>query len=175
MAPSLSSASLAASLRRAAPWGLAAALGLGLALGAAPAAAHAGSSKRIQAEMKADGAALRVEVDALDAAVALGLGLSLEPEELEPHAALVQAWLGRGLRLEGESGPCVPRASEPVLVAEGDQAALAVVLDYACPAPMGAVVLHDDTVFDRDPAHETFVSVRGPAGWEARVLRSDSR
>jgi hypothetical protein len=152
------------------------ALGLGLGLAATSAAAHSGSSKRIQAAVHEGGAALRVEVEAVDAAVALGLGTSIDPQELRPHTALVQRWLGGGLRVEGESGPCLGTASAPTLQGQGDAARLVVELDYACPAPMGVARLHDDTVFDEDPAHETFVSVRGPDDtWDAHVLRNDAR
>lgn len=163
-------------LRRALPGCAAALLGLGLSLAALPAAAHAGSSKRIQAQVQPDGATLRVEVDTVDAAVALGLGASVEAEELRPHGALIERWLGRGLRVDGESGPCTATATAPTLEGTGDDASLVVELSYACPAPMGTVVLHDDTVFDEDPDHETFVSVLGANGEaQARVLRSDAR
>ncbi len=163
-------------LRRSLPGCAAALLGLGLSLAATPAAAHAGSSKRIQAQLQHSGATLQVEVDAIDAAVALGLGATLEPEELRPHGVLVQSWLGRGLVVEGESGPCTSTAGEPTLTGEGDEAALALELQYDCPAPMGTIELRDDTVFDEDPDHETFVSVRGTGGEiEAHVLRDDAR
>jgi len=166
----------ASSLRRLLPASVAAALGLGLVLAAPPAAAHAGSSKRIQAQLQDDGADVRVEVDAIDAGVALGLGATLEPDELRPHALLVRSWLTRGLRVDGEAGPCTATASAPRLRGTGDDASLVVELSYDCPAPMGTVRLHDDTVFDEDPDHETFVSVRGLGGeMEAHVLRADAR
>lgn len=163
-------------LRRSLAHGLAAVLGLGLGLAATSAAAHAGTSRRIQAEVREGGAALRVEVEAVNAATALGLGASIDADALLPHAALVQRWLGDGLRLEGEGGPCLGIAAAPTLEGEGDAARLVVELDYACPAPMGVVRLHDDTVLDAGPAHETFVSVRGLDGSShAHVLRDDVR
>lgn len=156
--------------------GLPAVLGLGLALGAATAAAHAGSSTQVRAEVREGGATLHVEMEAVDAAVALGLGTSLEAEELQPHAALVQRWLVGGLRLEGEGGPCTGTGSGLAIEGEGQAARLVTTVDYACPAPMGVVRLHDDTVFDDDPAHETFVAVRGHDGsYDAHVLRHDAR
>ncbi|MCA9649322.1 MAG: HupE/UreJ family protein [Myxococcales bacterium] len=163
------------SLRRALPPATAAVLGLGLCLASSDASAHAGSSKRIQAELYETGASLHVEVDAVDAAVALGLGLSIEPGELDPHAALVSSWLGRGLRVDGESGPCAVSPTQPELRGEGPDATVVLELDYACPAPMGTVRLHDDTIFDEDPAHEAFVSVRRDDAVEAHVLRADAR
>lgn len=163
-------------LRRSLAHGFAAVLGLGLGLAATSAAAHAGSSKRIQAEVHESSVSLRVEVEAVDAAVALGLGASVDAEELRPHAALVQRWLGGGLRIDGEAGPCPGTASDPAVEGDGDAARVVVRIEHACPAPMGVVRLSDDTVFDDDPAHETFVSVRGQDGsWDAHVLRSDAR
>jgi hypothetical protein len=169
--------SLASSmLRRLLAHGLAAVVGLGLGLAATSAAAHAGSGRRIQAEVREGGAALRVEVEAVDAAVALGLRTSFDADDLLPHTALVQRWLGDGLRLEGEGGPCLGTASAPTLEGEAEAARLVVQLDYACPAPMGVVRLHDDTVLDGDAVHETFVSVRGLDGSShAHVLRDDVR
>lgn len=166
----------ASMIRRSLVQGGAAVLGLGLVLTAGSAAAHAGSSKRIQAEVHESSVSLRVEVEAVDAAVGLGLGTSVDAEELRPHAALVQRWLGGGLTVESEAGPCPGTASAPVVEGEGEEARVVVRIEHACPAPMGVVRLSDDTVFDDDPAHETFVSVRGPGGeWEAHVLRSDAR
>ncbi len=163
------------SRRRAASAACAATLGLGLCLAATPAGAHAGSRSRIQAQMDDGGAHLRVEVDAVDAAVALGLGLSVEPHELVPHAALVQSWLGRGLRVESDAGPCPVTATAPVLEGSGADVSVVVELDYACPAPMGTVRLHDETIFDDDAAHETYVSVQVGDSWQAHVLRDQSR
>lgn len=161
--------------RRALSTVAAAGLGLALSLSSGVASAHAGSSKRIQAELRDDGASLHVEVDAVDAAIALGLGTSIEPDELSPHAALVSAWLGTGLRVQAEGGACTPVPGSPQLQGDGTNAKVALDIDYVCPAPMGTVRLHDDTVFDDDPDHETFVSVRRGEAVEAHVLRADAR
>lgn len=163
------------SLRRILPTATATVLGLGMVLASGAVSAHAGSSKRVAAELNEDGARLHVEVDAVDAAIALGLGASIEPQELPPHAALVTGWLGRGLRIVGQSGPCLGSASAPALQGRGDEASVALDVDYVCPAPMGTLRLHDDTVFDEDPDHETFVSVRSGDQVQAHVLRADAR
>jgi len=161
-------------LRRSLAHGLAVVLGLGIGLAATSAAAHANSGRQIKAEVHEDGAAVRVEVDAVAAAVSLGLGTSIEADDLLPHTELVQRWVGNGLRLEGESGPCVGTASAPALEGEGADARLVVAIDYACPAPMGVVRLHDDNVSGSDPSHESFVSVKGLDGSaHAHVLRGD--
>lgn len=153
--------------------GLAVVLGLGLGLAATSAAAHAGSGRRIHAEVREGGAALRVEVDATAAGVALGLGTAFDEAALRPHAALVQRWVGGGLRLEGEGGPCLATPTTPTLDAEAEPARVVVELDYACPAPMGVMHLHDDTVADDDATHETLVSVRDRDGSaHAHVLRA---
>ncbi|MEX1361716.1 MAG: HupE/UreJ family protein [Nannocystaceae bacterium] len=162
-------------LRRILPTATATVLGLGMVLVSGAASAHAGSSKRVAAELSEDGARLHVEVDAVDAAIALGLGASIEPHELDPHAALVTAWLGRGLQIDGQSGPCRSSASAPALRSSGDEASVVLDVDYVCPAPMGTLRLHDDTVFDEDPEHETFVSVRHGDQVQAHVLRADAR
>jgi hypothetical protein len=163
-------------LRRPLAHGLAVVLGLGVGLAATQAAAHAGSGRRIQAEVRESGAALRVEVKAVTAAVALGLRPSFDEDDLRPHTALVQRWLGDGLRLEGEGGPCLGTASTPTLEGEAADARLVVELDYACPAPLGVVRLHDDTVLEGDAVHETFVSVSGLDGSShAHVLQGDVR
>ena len=164
-----------AARRRALSAACAATLGLSLSLTASVASAHAGSRSAIQAQMQDDGAQLRVEVNAVDAAVALGLGTSVQADELTPHAALISSWLGRGLRVEGDAGPCSATAAAPVLEGAGADATVVVPLHYACPQPMGTVVLHDDTIFDDDPDHETYVSIRDGEGWDAHVLRADSR
>jgi hypothetical protein len=166
----------ASMLRRFLAHRLLAVLGFGVFwLLAATALAHTSGSRRIQAEVSEVGAALRVEVRAVDAAVALGLGTSIDLDELLPHTELVQRWIGGGLRLEGEGGPCLGTASAPTLEGEADDARLVIQVDYACPAPMGVVRLHDDDLSD-DPAHETLVSVRGQGGSaHAHVLRGDVR
>ena len=148
-------------------------LGLVCALWATSAAAHARGTTQIEAQLHERGVALRVAVEAKQAALVLGLGDSIDADELRPHTALVQQWLTDGLRVEGEGGPCVATPSNPTLTDDG--ARLEVELDYVCPLPMGVIRLHDDTALN-DAAHETFVSVKAPGGdAHAHVMRGDVR
>lgn len=142
------------------------------ALAATVAAAHDRGSRRIHADVREGRVALRVAVEARDAAVVLGLPEPIEAGALRPHWALVQQWIAGGLRVEGEGGPCIGTASAPTLEDEADEARVAVQIDYVCPAPMGVVRLHDDTATDGDAAHETLVSVtRADGSAHAHVMR----
>ncbi|HET6585928.1 MAG TPA: HupE/UreJ family protein [Nannocystaceae bacterium] len=135
------------------------------------AAAHMGSSKSIDAQLTEHGAALRVRVDTIDAALALGLPMDATAGDLGRHEALLRGWLTGGITITSASGPCVATADEIAFVDDGDEPAVTVALDYACPTPLGALTLRDDTVFGDDPDHQTIVAVAGPGGSEPHVLR----
>ncbi|MEM6994147.1 MAG: HupE/UreJ family protein [Myxococcota bacterium] len=145
------------------------------ALGAATAHAHMGSTKAVVATIDDAGVDLSVGVEALDAGIALGLGTQIDATELVTHEALIQRWLGGGLAVTGQSGPCTAAAHRPTLSTRDGKDNVSVALRYDCPQPMGAVTLSDNTVFDDDPDHEVFVSVQGPGGDQAHVLRAESR
>lgn len=154
----------------------AATLGLGSLTMASPAAAHMGSTKYVEAELTPQGAQLTVNVDATDAALALGLGMTADAQELAVNDALVSGWLASGLSIEGEAGPCESRAfGQPTLTTKDGRDYVSVGLAFECPQPMGVVTLADETIFDDDPDHEVFVKVRGPGGDEAHILRDDRR
>ncbi|MEM7153349.1 MAG: HupE/UreJ family protein [Myxococcota bacterium] len=146
----------------------------GVGLVPALASGHASPRARVHAESTETGASVRVEVDAVDAAVALGLGTSIEPDELSTHAPLVRRWLAQGLRVDDEAGPCRARPQAPVLRGEDIDAVVSLDVDYLCPESSGAVVLHDDGFADEGPTHETFVSVRQGDRVSAHVLRRDA-
>ncbi|MBL4683985.1 MAG: HupE/UreJ family protein, partial [Nannocystaceae bacterium] len=116
-----------------------------------------------------------VGVEAIDAAMALGLGTDTDPEELARHTGLVQRWLSGGLSVSSETGPCIATASTPHLTQRSGKDNVSVTLQYRCPSPKGTITLTDDTVFDDDPDHEVFVSVHGPQGDTALVLRAEQR
>jgi len=159
------------------PIRLALGLSAGLATLAATGTAHAhmGSTKAVQAEVTETGARLDVQVEAVDAALALGLGVSTDAADLAEHGPLIGAWLGRGLAVSGDAGPCAPSAEAPRLTARDGKDNVAVVVHYECPQPMGNLALADETVFDDDPDHEVFVNVAGASGTAAYVLRADQR
>lgn len=168
-----------ASVRHAAP--LSARLAVGLSVGIAALAtagtahAHMGSTKAVQAEVTQAGARLDVQVEAVDAALALGLGVSTDAADLAEHGPLIGAWLGRGLVVSGDSGPCKATADAPRLTKRDGRDNVAVAVVYDCPQPMGNLTLSDETVFDDDPDHEVFVNVAGANGTAAHVLRADQR
>lgn len=133
--------------------------------------AHMGSSKSIDAQLTEHGAALQVRIDAIDAALALGLPMDAGADELARHDALVRGWLTGGITVTSESGPCTATADELTFVERDGKPSVAVALEYACPAPLGQLTLRDDTVFSDDPDHQTIVAVAGPTGAEPHVLR----
>lgn len=140
------------------------------------AGAHMGSSKSIEARIGESGAELSVQVDTVDAALALGLPVTADADRLARHDVLLRGWLAAGIVVEGEGGPCRGRAHAPSFTETDDgKPVVKVALDYACPAPSGALTLRDETVFAEDPDHETFVSVVTPDGRETHVLRGGDR
>jgi hypothetical protein len=141
----------------------------------AVALAHMGSKKTIDARLTETGAELDVRVEAIDAALALGLPMDAGEAELAQHDALVKGWLAGGISVTGASGPCTATPTDPSFVESDGKPAVQVAIAYACPAPMGELRLADDTVFADDPDHQTIVAVAGANGSEAHVLRDGMR
>ncbi len=137
--------------------------------------AHMGSKKTIDARMTETGAELEVRVDAVDAALALGMPMDSGPAELARHEPLVTSWLAGGITLVGASGPCTSSADDVSFVETDGKPTLAVGLSYACPTPLGELVLRDDTVFADDPEHQTIVAVAGPTGATPHLLKDGER
>ena len=137
--------------------------------------AHMGSSKTIEARLVETGARVHVRVDALDAALALGLPMDAGADELARHEPLVRSWLAGGIGISGDAGPCTASAGDVAHAANDGKPTVVVAIDYACPPDTSRLVLRDDTVFADDPAHETIVAIAGPAGSETHVLRDGSR
>ncbi len=139
------------------------------------AAAHMGSKKSIDVDAHDAGATLHVRVDAVDAALALGLPSTAPSERVLQRGALLGGWLAGGIALRGDGGPCSATADAPAPTTVDGRGAFALRIDYACPAPATNLVLRDETVFAEDPDHETFVAVRGPGGDAGAVLRGETR
>lgn len=147
--------------------GLAASLALAAVLCiAAPAEAHNGNVKYLDVVTTSDGASADVRVDAIDAAAATGLGADLDDCELETRAAVVTAWMLRGLRLESDAGSCPADAAEPELVDNDGRPVVSLDVRFACPAGHGAMVLYDDSIDAGDERHRSIVRV----GETTRVL-----
>ena len=137
------------------------------------AAAHMGSTKALHVTPTSDGARIEARIEATDAALALGLGRSLDAEELAQHGALLEGWLTRGITMQSDGGHCDARANG-VALETGDKDRLVAALDVHCPSNV-ALSLRDDTLFDDDPDHEVFVTVHADAGVSSHVLRADTR
>jgi hypothetical protein len=139
------------------------------------AAAHMGSTKSIDAAVTETGAHLDVRIDAVDAALAVGLPVTAAPERLLERQALLGGWLTGGLVVATDGGVCTPNAGAPIIDRSGDKPVVSVGVDFTCPEPLTNPKLRDDTVFDSDPDHEVFVAVAGTAGSTGAVLRADTR
>lgn len=110
-------------------------------------------------------------MEIVDAAMELGMGEDADHEAVLRETARIEAWLSAGIWVEGEGGRC-EAALGPIGRADSEDAPrLEVVITYRCPAPRGALTLHDDTIFASDAQHETFVRERFGTGTETRVLR----
>jgi hypothetical protein len=142
-----------------------------IVLAPAVASAHMGSKKTIDARMNDAGAEIVVRVDAVDAKLALGLPMDAQDDELARHGALVRGWLADGITVTGASGPCTASSDGIAFVEADGKPAVEVPIAYACPTPLGELVLRDDTVFADDPDHQTIVAVAGPTGAQPHVLR----
>ncbi len=137
------------------------------------AAAHMGSTKALQVTPTADGAHIEARIEATDAALALGLGRSLDAAELALHGALLEGWLTRGITMQSDAGPCDAEANG-VALETGDKDRLVATLEVRCPSVL-SLSLRDDTLFDDDPDHEVFVTVHAERGVSSHVLRADAR
>jgi len=143
-----------------------------VALGAAPARAHRGSTKHLIVEPTDEGAAVRVEVELVDAAVELGLGEDAAEASILAEDARIRAWLTSGIRIENADGACTAHASEGPIerLDDEDAARIAIELTYECTATR-PLRLIDDTIFANDAQHETYVRLRFGEGTETGVLR----
>ena len=150
---------------------------VGTLLLAAPtvAAAHMGSTKAIEARLTQGGAQLEVKIDAVDAALAVGLPVTAGPERLVERSQLLTGWLVGGLSVRADGGVCTPQAQAPVIGQRDGKPNVSILVDYACPEPATNLRLRDDTIFDADPEHEAFVAIAGTDGSTGAVLRADSR
>ena len=137
------------------------------------ASAHMGSTKALEVTPTETGATVEARIEATDAALALGLGRSLDEQEVELHGELLGAWLTHGITMRSDGGPCDADA-RGVALERGEKDQLLATLDMVCPS-VGSLSLRDDTLFDDDPDHEVFVTVHAEAGSASHVLRAQSR
>lgn len=135
----------------------------------ATAAAHLGSRKYLRAELGEGAVTLRVEVEALDASMELGLGEDLQREAILARGALVRRWLQEGIVIRAGEERCAVEGTAPRWRERDGTPFLELTLTYECgPGPL---VLRDETVFPDDPQHEALVHVAWAGGDQALVLR----
>ncbi len=139
-----------------------------VALAAATAFAHLGSKKVLRVERRAAGPRIVAELEAVDAAVELGLGEDYELPGLLARSAQVRLWIEENLILRAGEAPCEPSVAEPEPFEREGKELLRVVVDYRCSAE-DDLHLEDDLVFGADPRHESVVLTR--VGEEAHILR----
>lgn len=146
---------------------LALALGL-VALAASPALAHLGSKKVVRVTHREAGPELNVEIEAVDAAMELGLGEDFEDDALEARSPQVRLWLEAGLTVTAGGQPCTPDVGAPEPFEREDMRYLRVHIQYRCEGT-DDLVFRDETVFEADRRHESVVLTG--YGQEARILR----
>ena len=139
-----------------------------VAASAAPALAHLGSKKIVRVTHRDVGPELHVEIEAVDAAMELGLGEAFEWRALEARSPQVRRWLAQGLSVSAGGEPCVPEAGDPEPFEREAVRYLRVRIAYRCEGT-GELVFHDDTIFDADRRHEAVVLTA--YGGEAHILR----
>jgi hypothetical protein len=144
-------------------------------VGIAPtASAHMGSKKNVRAVLVTDGVEATFEVEAIDASLAVGLGLELQSDALRERAPLVTRWLTRGVTVTAAGQPCTPKAETPRLLRRNDTDVVVLTIAYRCTSD-GPYVLRDDTVFDEDPDHATVVEVVSGDTHGVHVLTAQQR
>lgn len=144
---------------------------LAVLLIASDASAHRGSATYLIVEPTDEGANVTADLEIVDAAMELGLGEDAAQQAVLAETERLRAWVSAGIWLEGQGGRCAPSLGEIHRAASEDAPRLEVVITYRCPLPIGALTLHDDTIFASDAQHETFVRERFGTGGETRVLR----
>lgn len=134
--------------------------------------AHRGSTKLLVIERTDEGALVEVELEAVDAAVELGLGEDAAIDAVLARSRDLRRWLVRGISVRSRGGPCAIEAGEPSARDREDGPRVVVTLRARCPLPVEDVVLRDDTIFASDAQHEAFVRLRWTEGeGDALVLR----
>jgi len=141
----------------------------------ASARAHLGSNKYLRVERTGAGLHVDVEIEAVDAAMELGLGADAAPAQVLAHADAIRHWLEQGVTARVDAGACSPEVGAPTPVTRDRRDFFAVVMTFTCPGSSERIVLRDDTIFDGDPQHEAMVHVAYAESEDATVLRQGSR
>jgi hypothetical protein len=129
----------------------------------AGAEAHSGATRYLEARPTDSGATLIVRVDAATVGTAVGIGVEASAERLAERAALVRAFMLRGIELSAGGEPC--RHGDGALGVEGDR--VAVTIDAVCGA--GERALRDTSLAD---GHQTVVTLASDGVEATSLLRN---
>ncbi|MGH0029485.1 MAG: HupE/UreJ family protein [Myxococcota bacterium] len=147
-----------------------------LALLAAPAVAHDSRFTTLQLEVVGARVEGRWEIHPTDARIALGLDPDLEGEsawrELQGREAALRGLLVRGLTLYSGSGSC-PVSAPPGLERSADGELAWLRVRARCAAEIAKLTIDYGLMFDLDPDHRAYFSVRDALLTHAGVLRAD--
>ncbi len=130
--------------------------------------AHLGSTAYVEVEGTDDGAVLTGDLDAIDAAMELGLTEDADWATLSPHAPAIRSWVSGGWTLQRGGQPCAGQVAGPTRTERNDTPYLRFEVTFRCEAE-GALAFGDALVFPDDGQHETYV--RLIPGGETHILR----
>ena len=139
---------------------------LGATLTTSDAQAHLGPRKQVDVQFEEDHVALTVQVSALHAAVALGLGADAASAAIAAEAAPFQRRWMTELVVYATERRCQPVAAEREVAGDG----LRVGIHYRCPSLAG-LALADLSLGSAD-GHETHLSVGNGTRRAFRILRT---
>ncbi|MDH5491546.1 MAG: HupE/UreJ family protein, partial [Myxococcales bacterium] len=138
--------------------------------------AHLGSTKYLRIEHTAEGLLVHAEIEAIDAAMQLGLGEEASFEAILAEQERLRLWLVEGIQVRVEDRPCAARAGAPELLERDRRPFIGVALRYRCARAEGEQIwLRDDTIFPEDRQHEAIVRTAFAGEASASVLRAGSR
>lgn len=109
-----------------------------------------------------------MELEAVDAAMELGLGDDFGTDALAARFPEVRRWLVEGITVHAGGEPCQGDAGEPEAFDREGTRYVRVRIGYRC-GGRETLVLRDETVFDADRRHEAVIL--SGYGEEARILR----
>lgn len=116
------------------------------------------------------------ELTARDARALLGAPLEREPDALseEELARLGSLFVGR-VAVAGDGAPCSLRVVEGPALQPADPPSVRTVVEARCPAPMQTLRLAYPLLFDLDPQHRGFFSLRDARHIQAGVFHADQQ
>ncbi len=138
------------------------------------ASAHLGSVKFIDVRPGAEAVHLQVDIEAVDAAMELGLSTDASDEAIRIRREALNAWVAQGRQIREGEAACPLTVGSMVFVERDARRYVRFEAEAAC-AGEGQRVLRDDLVYPDDPQHEALVTLRDGSGEGAVVLRRGHR